>query len=413
MKKVLILTVTAGNGHNSAANAMKNKLEENGYEVKVVDIIKEYTCKLNSWVVDKGYNIAVGHLRPIYDMFYDAFLKYDVRKAPTCPAQASVKELSGKLLQLIYDFEPDVIYGTSYYCGMALSNLKRVYKIPAKTIVCMLDYVVSPFWEASIEGVDYLTLSNEYFRQELLDKGFDNSQLECTGIPVGEKFGNFVDKCEARKKFGLKEDLFTVFIFYGGGHWHGGYSVLKTLVKHFKEPLQIVIVNGHDEKTKLKIDKELKHYPSNLHIKNIGFSKEVDIIMSASDVMIGKGGGLSTTESINKMLPLVATTKLPGQEYYNVKFLEQQGVGFTFKNKKALLTAIKNLYKNPEKLKDMSANLSKFRTNGLQKIFELIVRQPNANYTQIDKNVNYSKVNKMVNRARKNKSKENMKKSKV
>ena len=41
MKKVLILTVTAGNGHNSAANAMKNKLQENGYEVKVVDIIKD------------------------------------------------------------------------------------------------------------------------------------------------------------------------------------------------------------------------------------------------------------------------------------------------------------------------------------------------------------------------------------
>lgn len=61
MKKVLILTVTAGNGHNSAANAMKNKLQETGeVEVKIVDIIKEYTPALNSWTVDKGYNIAVG-----------------------------------------------------------------------------------------------------------------------------------------------------------------------------------------------------------------------------------------------------------------------------------------------------------------------------------------------------------------
>ena len=92
MKKVLILTVTAGNGHNSAANAMKNKLEQTGQaEVKVVDIIKEYTSHFNSWIVDKGYNIAVGYLRPLYDLFYNAYFKYPVEKASVCPPQTSVK----------------------------------------------------------------------------------------------------------------------------------------------------------------------------------------------------------------------------------------------------------------------------------------------------------------------------------
>lgn len=409
MKKVLILTVTAGNGHNSAANAMKNKLQENGYEVKVVDIIKEFTSKINSWVVDKGYNIAVGYLRPIYDKFYNAYLKYDVKKSPTCPAQTSVASLNGKLLKLIYDFQPDVIYGTSYYCGMALTNLKRVYQIPAKIVVCMLDYVVSPFWEASQEGVDCLTLAHQDFKEELLRKGFKDSQLVYTGIPVGEKFVDVIDKKEARRKLGLKEDLFTVFIFYGGGHWHGGYSVLKALVKRFNKPLQVVIVNGHDEKTKKKIDKEIKNYPENLYVKNIGFSKEVDLIMSACDVMIGKGGGLSTTESINKTLPLIATTKLPGQELYNVKFLEEKAVALTFKNRKELIKQVEMLYDNPAQLSLMSSNLLQLKTNGIEKIFELIKQQPDADYSFINKKLDYNKVNKIVNRARKRKTKENLK----
>ena len=48
MKKVLILTVTAGNGHNACAMGMKRKLESIGeVEVKVVDLLKSFSTKLN------------------------------------------------------------------------------------------------------------------------------------------------------------------------------------------------------------------------------------------------------------------------------------------------------------------------------------------------------------------------------
>lgn len=406
MKKVLILTVTAGNGHNSAANAMKNRLESVGVEVKVVDIIKQYTSKLNSWTVDKGYNLAVGYLLPIYNLFYDMYLKYDVKKQSVCPPQASVKGLNEQLLRLIYDFKPDVIYGTSYYCGMALANLRRVYPLPSVNVACMLDYVISPFWESSLGGIDYLTISHEDFRKKLIEKGFSDDQLICTGIPVSEKFDNVIDKNVAREKLGLDKDLFTIFIFYGGGHWHGGYGVLKGLLKRIKRKVQIVIVNGHDEKTKKKIDREMSKYPSNFVVKNIGFSKEVDLIMSASDVMIGKGGGLSTTESVKKFLPLIATTKLPGQEYYNIKFLESKGSALSFSNYDELARHIENLCDNPDILKGMSDKLVNMKTRGIEAIAELILKQPDADYDKIDLNIDFSQVEKNVNKRRKSYAKE-------
>ncbi len=402
MKKVLILTVTAGNGHNSAAYAMKRRLEETGQaEVKVVDIIKEYTSKFNSWIVDKGYNLAVGYLRPIYDLFYNSYFKYNVKKASVCPPQASVKSLNGKLLKLIYEFKPDVIYGTSYYCGMALSNLRRVYKLPSVNIVCMLDYVVSPFWEASIGGADFLTLSHEDFRKELLEKGFSPKSLVMTGIPVSEKFSQHIDKNEARERLGLEKDLFTVLILYGGGHWQGSYKILKSLLKKIKTKMQIVVVNGRNEKTKNKIDKEMKRYPKNFVVKNIGFSKEVDVIMSACDVMIGKGGGLSTTESINKELPLIATTKLPGQEYFNIKFLQDKGLAFSFKNGKELTEKINFLQNNSDVLACVQKGLKEMKTNAIETIAKLIMEQKDADYSDINTHLDYKKTNKIVNRARK------------
>ena len=72
MKKVLILTVTAGNGHNACSAAMKKKLEELGeVEVKIVDLLKTFSTKLNVWVADGGYNIAVSKLSKLYNAFFD------------------------------------------------------------------------------------------------------------------------------------------------------------------------------------------------------------------------------------------------------------------------------------------------------------------------------------------------------
>ncbi len=49
-KKILIFTVTAGNGHNACAKGMKNKLESMGQdiEVKLVDLLKSYSTALNT-----------------------------------------------------------------------------------------------------------------------------------------------------------------------------------------------------------------------------------------------------------------------------------------------------------------------------------------------------------------------------
>ena len=145
----------------------------------------------------------------------------------------------------------------------------------------------------------------------------------------------------------------------------------------------------------------MKRYPKNFVVKNIGFSKEVDVIMSACDVMIGKGGGLSTTESINKELPLIATTKLPGQEYFNIKFLQDKGLAFSFKNGKELTEKINFLQNNSDVLACVRKGLKEMKTNAIETIANLIMEQKDADYSDINTHLDYKKTNKIVNRARK------------
>ena len=48
--------------------------------------------------------------------------------------------------------------------------------------------------------------------------------------------------------------------------------------------------------------------------------------MSASNVLIGKLGGLSTSEAFSKYLPVISYKKLPFQEYDNMLYLTKQNV---------------------------------------------------------------------------------------
>ena len=52
MKKALILTASFGGGHNKAANNIKEKLEQRGFEVNEIDLLKEISEKLDNYLLE-------------------------------------------------------------------------------------------------------------------------------------------------------------------------------------------------------------------------------------------------------------------------------------------------------------------------------------------------------------------------
>lgn len=401
MNKVLILTVTAGYGHNAAAESMKEKLESQGCAVKIVDVFKDL-AKKEPFGYGKSYAFIVNHFRHIYSLVW-RFLYMQNFKAcgKNCGVQGGIKNLHDKLLRLIYNFQPDVIYCTNFTPAGMLCNLRRVYKLPSVNIACTLDYVVTPFYEVGVNGVDILTVAHQDMMPRLLKKGYNTKQLVCTGIPINEKFSQELDKKLARKKLGLKQDLFTVLVFFGGGYLKGGFKSFKALAKNIKSQMQIVVINGKDQNSKEKIDKMLPNLPKNLHIKNVGFTSDVPTFLSAADVMIGKCGGLSTTETINKNLPLIVTEKLNIQERHNFNFLKNKKLCLSFKHYHSLPKIVEYLMQNPQVLQDIKNGLKPLAIKATNTISELIVSQPKADYSGIDANIDFGKVNKLVAKARK------------
>ena len=199
MKKVLILTVTAGNGHNACSAAMKKKLEElGGMEVKIVDLLKAYSTKLNVWVADGGYNLAVSKLPKIYDAFFNKYLNAPPKKRYSSPSQGVALSCVEGLLKEILEFQPDVIYASHFYGAMAITDLKLAYNLPFVSFSAALDYVLTPFWESGV-GVDYFVIPNDDFIDYSLYKGYRREQLLPIGLPVNGRTLEVMDKAKARE----------------------------------------------------------------------------------------------------------------------------------------------------------------------------------------------------------------------
>lgn len=396
MKKYLILTVTAGNGHNSAANAVKESLETNGAEAKVVDLLHEYCdSKTFIWIQEKGYALACQYLVGVFNAFFRHYQKSNPKKYYKSPVQLGIMDLYDKLLNLINEYKPDAIYCSHFLPCVMITNLRKLYPIPAKVYSFVFDYAVCPFWEAAT-GIDYLLVPNEKYYAIMIEKGFKQEQLLPYGLTVNEKFSKKIDKRQAREQLGLKDDVFTVLVMFGGGFWSGNYKIVKNLIKHIKgRSLQIVVANGRDEKSKKKIDK-LK-YDNSIKIINYGFSKNVDVLMSAADVIVGKAGGVSVTESLNKYPPMICCKKLPEQEKVNVNMLVSEGAARQYKNDKMLINVISELLNNPRQLIIMRENVARIRRPDATSNLVRDMLAVETDYSSVS-DVDYSLVNAQIKR---------------
>jgi len=399
--KILMFTVSAGNGHNSTAKRLKEKIENNNpnAEIEIVDVYKEYASKLKAWTMEQGYFLACNHFVSIYNHFFKKSEKSDYDNRDKSKANKEIYPIMYGMLNKIYEYQPDVIISTYIFCAVALSNLKRYYKIPATTICMTLDYGVSPYWECCADGLDYMFLTDNYMLDTFKAKGFKDKQLIVAGIPVADKFSTPLPKLEARKILNLDENLFTIVIMKGSFFPVSNGDIIKQL-SLVNEKIQVIIINGKDKKCQDDLDKRLSKAKLKHNIVNLGFTNQVVEYFSASDLILGKAGGLSTTESINAGIPSLIVDKLPQQEIYNKMFLINHGCALPVTNKD-IAEKINYLIENPNEYNNLkNATLNLRKTDTLDKFYNVINDCPKADYSDIHFGDNKRQVIKNVDKQR-------------
>ena len=104
---------------------------------------------------------------------------------------------------------------------------------------------------------------------------------------------------------------------------------------------------------KSKFEEIVKNANAEDRVKVLDYTNHVPELMSISSFVITKPGGLTSTESITSHLPMIIINPIPGQEEENSQFLVDSGVAIWIKKHDDIPTALKELYRDPNKLPSM------------------------------------------------------------
>ena len=154
-------------------------------------------------------------------------------------------------------------------------------------------------------------------------------------------------------------------------------------LKKIKTKIQVVIVNGKDKKQKAKIDKLIKKAGLIHTMHNIGFTDKMVEYLKCTDLVLGKAGGLSTTECINAGVPSLILNHLPQQEIYNKNYLIDNNCAIAVTSS-TIAKTINNVLDNPKQLDILKKSTQKVAIHGaLNKMYDIISKCSTPDYSDL------------------------------
>jgi processive 1,2-diacylglycerol beta-glucosyltransferase len=354
--RVLILSASAGAGHLRAAQAIELALAETGgaKEVRNVDTL-DYTNPVFRNLYSKAYIEMVNRTPELLGWLYDHLdkpWKHERRRL------AFEKLNTRPFVKLLESYRPEIAICTHPLPAEIISWLKSKGKIETRQAIVVTDLDVHAMWLCRHYERYFVAIEETRVQMESL--GVPASKITVSGIPIDPAFSRPKDKAEMRRKYGLKPDLSTILVS-AGGFGVGPIETLMAALCGLEHPAQVVAICGRNEKLKARLDVQASGLPpsSRVALHPVGFTNAMDEYMAASDLLLGKAGGLTTSEALARGLALVIVNPIPGQEERNSDHLLEEGAAIRCNNPGALAYKIDRLLDDPDRLAAMRRNVAR------------------------------------------------------
>ena len=341
--KILIISSDTGGGHRSAAAAIVAGVQKffdgESYAVRVVRAVEEShhladkLVRLYNWLLRnrqhwmKYYYWFINRIRPDTREFFH-------------------KRCVGYVKDLFERWCPHVVVSvhplTQHIFGRVLKELNLAGRVPLVSVVTDPCY---GFWRGwACDAVTLYLVASEEARQQLIDYGVAPERIKISGMPVHPKFAYPGEEAAqaARRALGLDADRFTVFVNAG---WVGGGNIPQIFSELARGELDVQAIFLAGKNEDLRAAAETIALDAPFPIKVIGYSDEIEKLMSAANVMISKLGGLTTFEALACRVPIIAdmiTEPMP-QEAGTANMIVQRGAGVMLRHPSDIVPIVRRM----------------------------------------------------------------------
>lgn len=257
--------------------------------------------------------------------------------------------LATRLKNYVNSYAPDLIIATQMYPNALLARSIQKGAITQPVIGVLTDYGAHGVW---VRDTTHLyCVSHDRVAESLQAQGVSAARIQVTGIPLMPQFENPPSQSRARRNLGL-DDRPTILIT-GGQCGIGIVDAVKQLVHDDAHPYRVLVTAGNTFTDRAELQQLARKYPE--RFKLYAWSSDMVNLLRAADVVVGKPGGLTVSETLACGRPFVATCCLGGQEAHNVEFLKMHGAGFRVEVSQ-LADNLRQLFDDPERLRTMKKN---------------------------------------------------------
>ena len=352
--KILILHASAGHGHASAARAVENALLAANPETKVsvhdaLDFMPSFwgkfyrdiyffLIKYTPWLWALLYN---GH-----DFVVLSYLLYPLRRLFNFA-------VSRRLVDYVLAEKPDSVICTHFMPNEVVAYLKKTNQFHGQLVTVITDLMPHYFWLSRF--VDYFVSGSAETTQDLLKRCINAERIIESGIPV-DPVCERVDCATLKQKLQLDPARFTLLLTNGGAGIGAVEEMCAELVA-LSDQLQLVVVTGTNRALQEKLNLQ---FAGNMQIRICGFVDNMPEWIAASDLVIGKSGGLTVAETMAIGKPMILLRPVPGQEVHNARILTARGNAMLAHSTDQAIEQVSLLLDNPHLLQSLQSNAVQF-----------------------------------------------------
>ena len=328
--RVLILSSNNGGGHNAVARALTEVFEAHGDVCQVEDCLS-FISEDVSEAVAKSHNFMYRHAPKLFDSGY----RHSRRHPQTFMEHHNGRRVLNlgrrNLGRFIRDGGYDAVLCTHVFASLMATDARKKYGLPVRAGVVETDYTATPGIQAG--GLDWHFIPAASLRPELIALGVAPEKIIASGIPVRSEFYTRSEKTVARRALGLPGDCRHILLM-GGSMGAGPVpELVAELVRNMNENTFVTVICG----TNRNLHDQLRAvYGGDRRIRPLGYVENVSALMDASELLMTKPGGITTTEAAVKRLPMVLVNTVAGCEGYNLNFFVDAGGAVTAEQPQAL-----------------------------------------------------------------------------
>src|SRR6266849_5374843 len=373
MQKIHVIFHDAGGGHRNAAVALQTiaTQQQRPWQVELLQFQEltdrfDVLRRVTGIRIQEQYNVLLQNGWTLGSVYLLRLL------------QGTIRAFHRPLVRLLEEFwrgkPADVLVSVIPHFNRELcQSWSKIYPgRPFVTLITDLADFPPRFWIEPLKE-QYVIAGTERAAEQARALGHDGAHIfRTSGMILRPDFyaPDNSDPLALRKELGLRPDLTTAIVLFGG---HGSkvmYDITGRL-DAAQLPLQLILICGRNEELAAKFNAQQWRMP----VKAIGFTKEIHKLMRAADFLIGKPGPGSIAEAMVRKLPVLIECNawtLP-QERYNAEWVAEKRVGIVLKNFRGVVEGARRMLE-PDTLGEFRKNVAALNNRAIFEIPEILAR---------------------------------------